>query len=70
VDVNVQWLSKKLGSVGIRAKKRDGRRVFTPTEEDLRLARAALGIEDPRMALGHQGQEGQQILTEEIGLAM
>jgi len=70
VMVSAQWLSKKLKPLGIQAKKHNGRRVFMPSNEELRTAKSALGIAAPIIEIGQQGHEGQQILMKEVDLAL
>jgi hypothetical protein len=64
--VTAQWLSKNLKPLGINAKKRQGRRVFMPSKEEIRAAQSTLGITAPVIAIGQQGHEGQQILVKEV----
>jgi hypothetical protein len=59
--VTAQWLSKNLKPLGIKAKKREGRRVFMPSKEEIRAAQSELGIAAPAIAIGQQGHEGHQI---------
>jgi len=62
-EVSAQWLSKNLQSLGIRAKKQGGRRVFNVLPREIERAENMLGIEfsDYQSAEpGQQGQDGQQ----------
>lgn len=59
-DVPAQTLSKLLKPHGIRARKCNGRRVFTTARPEIAAVRGKLGLPQPVAAATPEGQQGQE----------